>query len=199
MIDAVLDTREARRTLARIERAIGTAEKRALKLAGGNVRKAYVSGLRRGNTKALPAKVPPLNAAWRNLLHPRSRMGGKLADGKVWTIVQVGHGVVVDIVQRLRPLLERWQFVGGDRPAQLRTRVSAWQTIPEQRRKYHVAARYHNWPQNPDTLPEVVSQPPRNVVSPVREWANRNFGDWYTSIFAKLSNGAIRRFSSRTA
>lgn len=112
MIAAFLDVRLARRQFHRLERKLDTAEKVALKRAGGNVRSAYISGIRRGNTKALPEKVAPLDKAWREILHPGEKQGRGLVQNRLWPILNTGHGVIVDIWPRHRRTLEG--YMGGN-------------------------------------------------------------------------------------
>ena len=111
MIAAFLDVRLARRQFYRLERKLDTAEKKALNRAGGNVRAAYISGIRGGNTKALPEKVAPLDRAWREILHPGEKQGRGLVQKRLWPILKTGNGVVVDIWPRYRRTLE--QYMGG--------------------------------------------------------------------------------------
>lgn len=190
-----LETRRARRYVARMERALATAESRALKLAGGNARSAYVSGLSRGRSKAMPAPVAKLDRPWRQLLHPATKIGGVLRRRQLWRIIPTGsHGVEVDIAPRLQDLLARWQFGDQSRPQELRSWLSDIQSTPAGRRRYyaHIAPRRPSWPRDPLALPPVPEQPRREVVSHVRSWARANIGAWYLSILAKLTSGAIK-------
>lgn len=126
-IAALLNADQARRDLRRFSGQLYRTETRALKLAGGNARRAYLSGLRRGRTQAMPAKIAPRNRAWQQILHPdrKTPQGGGLVQSRLWPIARTGaHAVRVDILAPYRASLARYQN-GSDTEMTIR-RVISW-------------------------------------------------------------------------
>lgn len=201
MIAISMDARKARRQLARIERSLSSAEKRAMKLAGSNVRRAYIAGLKGGKPEALHAPVAPLNEPWREIMHPGKPMGGVFLNGYVWAIVPVHHGVVVDATRKLQKILERWQYGSPERTARLQQLVTKLNSDPATRRWYHheFAPQNPSWPRDISAIPAVARQPLREVAPSIRIWAREHLGEWYLKILRKLSGGAIKPYSKRTA
>lgn len=187
---ANLDTRHARRDLRRAERAVLTAERRAMLRAAGNVRRMEVALVRGRRSKAAGgAAVAPLDKRWRELLHPRLPMGGALGERKHWRISAPRPGVaVVDIVPGLQPLLHRWEFGGGGREAILRRDVWDWAHTPAGRREYHGWRVPHGWPPSTSMLPAVAPQPRREVKRLAENYARPRLGDWYVAALQKILN-----------
>ena len=205
--------RRAQQSLRRFTRDMERTEVRALKLAGSNVRKAYISGIRRGNTKALPTKVAPIHKGWHNILHPGKPQGGGLTQPHLWPIRRTGaHAVEVDILLPYRKTLEhyqhpteRWRILAatvewmrrrGDEAKHLGywpiNRISGQYRRSARPLVYKIDAHLGGLPASADLVKNKAGTPrtpERPVVEFVRRWAAANVRGWYLSILAKLRRG----------
>lgn len=167
----------------------------ALKRVGGIIRRRYIAALRKNGTD-VTGKFPAYAKAWYRLLgHGSRKPGGSLVTNSFWPIT--GNRVdtiTVDIAPRLREHLERWQFGGGDRPAQLR-KVVAWYRDTEKGRKvYHGKLVKLGYPPHISQLPPVVDQPVRDVVGPIREDAESHVVDWFIGALRSIARGRATLF-----
>lgn len=188
MISMKVDTRRARRTVRKWERATLTAERRTLARASGNVRRMEIAMLRGRPSKA-GAAVAPLDKPWRRLLHRGAKMGGALAQKGVWLIGRPNpHAREVDIVPGLQPLFARWQFGDKSRPARLASWTHSMQATPAGRRSYyaHIAPHRPGWPRDPLALPPVPAQPRREIKERVDRYADRHMAEWYAGIWQTM-------------
>lgn len=169
----------------------------ALKRTGGIVRRQYISAIR-NNGSDVTGKFQPYAKEWYRLLGGgRRKRGGILTQNSLWPIQgDRVNSVTVDIAPRLQAHLERWQFGGGDRAAQLRRLVAWYRDTDKGRKVYHGKLVGLGYPPHVSQLPPIVDQPVRDVVGPIRENAAHQLEAWFVGNLKSIASGRAKVFQS---
>lgn len=209
MITAVtVDTRDSIRLCRTVSSGLVQAAVTALKRTAANVRSKYIAALRNvGNKDTGP--LAPFDGFWYwrgagNTAPGSRKPGGILTTTGLWKLRTYrsgsGGGVVeVDIAPRLQPVLERWQFGGGNRAQMLRDWVRSIPQNPSYNKWYHgTLVDKQGWPAW-HALPPVPEQPERNVVGPITKAVAPLLPEWFDKALAKILAGKAKSWTRSAA
>lgn len=205
MITAVtVDARDSIRLCRTVSTGLVSAATTALKRMGAAVRAKYIAALRHNGSKDV-GRFPDFNAFWywhgTGNSAPGSRQpGGILKTTKFWRITAPARGVVeLDVVPKMQPVLDRWQFGGGKRPDALRDWVRAISPGSAFNRYYHAQLVPQGWPAV-HALPPVPDQPERDIVHPLSAAVAPLLPEWFDKALAKILAGRAKSWTqTRTA
>lgn len=206
MITAVtVDTRDSIRLCRTVSSGLVQAAVTALKRAGAAVRAKYIAALRHNGSKDV-GHFRDFDPFWywhgTGSADPGSRRpGGILTTTKFWKIRAPQRGVVeCDVVPKMQPVLERWQFGGGNRPKILRNWIQAIHDSPEWNKWYHgTLVDKQGWPAW-HALPPVPDQPERDIVHPLTAAVTPLLPEWFDKALAKILSGKAKSWTqTRTA
>lgn len=199
MIAATADTRAAQRLCRTVSTALVSSTVTALKRMGAAVRAKYIKALKNNGSKDV-GSLPAFNFFWwirgaGNLSAPSRKPGGGLVNTRLWRIDAPERGVVrLDMVPSRRPLLERWQFGGGDRAQILRNWIREMGRSPAAMRYYHATLVPAGWPRY-SALPPVPDQPIRDIAGPLRVAVAPLLGEWFDKALAKILSGKAKSWT----
>lgn len=208
MTAVVVDTGNAIRLCRTVSSAVVQAAATALKRTGAAVRSKYIAALRHVGTRDT-GPLAPFDKFWyprgTGNASPGSRKpGGVLTTARFWKLHAYrgpsGGGVVeVDIAPGLQPVLERWQFGGGNRAQTLRDWVASIPKNESFNKFYHAELVKRGWPRVHE-LPPVPDQPERNVVAPITKAVTPLLPEWFEKALDKILAGKARSWTqTRTA
>jgi hypothetical protein len=205
MITAVaVDTRDSIRLCRTVSSGLVQAAVAALKRMGAAVRAKYIAALRHNGSKDV-GRFPDYNPFWywhgtANASPGSREPGGILRTTKLWKIHAPARGVVeLDVVPKMQPVLERWQFGGGRRPDALRDWVRSISSHPQFNRFYHARLIPEGWPAV-HALPPAPDQPTRDIVHPLTAAVAPLLPEWFDKALAKILSGKAKSWTqTRTA
>lgn len=204
MVTATVQTAAATRLLRTVRTQLVSAAATALKRMGASVRAKYIAALTHLGSRDV-GPLPPFDLFWwvrgagRGPAASDMRPGDLFANRRIWRIDAPAPGVVrLDVVPRLRPLLERWQYGGGERPDRLRSWVRTVSADPRGRAYYHARLIPAGWPRLSD-LPPVPDQPPREIAAPLSRAVAPHLRDWFARALEKILQGRAERWTRRIA
>jgi len=199
MIAATADTRQAQRLCRTVSTALVSSTVTALKRMGAAVRAKYIKALKNNGSKDV-GSLPAFNFFWwirgaGNLSAPSRKPGGGLTNTRLWRIDAPERGVVrLDMVPSRRPLLERWQFGGGDRAQILRNWIRKMGESSAAMRYYHATLVPAGWPRF-SALPPVPDQPVRDIAGPLRVAVAPLLGEWFDHALANILSGKAKSWT----
>lgn len=199
MISVTADTRAAQRLCRTVSTALVSSTVTALKRMGAAVRAKYIKALKNNGSKDV-GSLPAFNLFWwirgaGNLSAPSRKPGGGLTNTRLWRIDAPERGVVrLDMVPSRRPLLERWQFGGGDRAQILRNWIRKMGESPAAMRYYHATLVPAGWPRF-SALPPVPDQPVRDIAGPLRVAVAPLLGEWFDKALSKILAGKAKSWT----
>ena len=169
----------------------------ALKRMGSAVKSKYIAALKHvGNKDTGP--LAPFNAFWywhgAGNEEPGSRKpGGLLTIRSFWRIHAPARGVAeIDIIPSKQPVLERWQFGGGNRAQVLRDWVASITRSQQFNKFYHaVLVKEKGWPAV-HALPAVPDQPERDIVHPLTAAVAPKLPEWFDKALEKILEGKAK-------